>query len=293
MMRRALREPLLYFLLVGAALFAVTDLLGRNDGHRIVVSDADRARLSDQWRAQMGRAPTESQLQALIDQWIREEVYYREALAMGLDDDDVIIRRRLAQKLTFLTEDMATEDPPDEDTLRAYYKAHADRYAEPARFSFSHRYFSDDRRSDAEADARRALAGLNAAQTGASHRRPATAVTVSMASAADTAVTGADAGDPFMLQHDYVARSRREIAELFGNEFAAALVELPPGSWQGPVQSAYGWHLVRVDQQLPPRQPDFDQVAQQVTADFREDQRRRANEDYYQSLLRRYEIVRQ
>lgn len=261
-----LREPLVYFLLAGVALFVLTGALSGDDARHIVVSDAERARLSAQWQAQMGRAPTDNELSALVEQWIREEIYYREAIAMGLDQDDVIIRRRLAQKLTFLTEDLATAEAPSRDMLRAFYEAHLDRYQEPARWTFSHRYFSGERREQPQAEARAALEVL--------------------------AEGAAPTGDAFMLQQDYVGRSQREIAELFGREFAAALAELPTGSWQGPVRSAYGWHLVRMDDRQPPRQLPFPEVVDRVAADYRQEARQEANEAYYQSLRARYEIDR-
>lgn len=265
MTSKLLREPLLYFLLAGAALFLIADRFGGDGVQRIVVTDAERARLSAQWQAQMGRPPSPSELDALVEQWIREEIYYREAVAMGLDDD-VIIRRRLAQKLTFLTEDLAIGQAPSQETLRAYYESNAERYTEPERLSFVHRYFSSERRDQAEADARAALTDADA--------------------------ESAMQGDPFMLQRSYVERSQREIGELFGRDFAAALLDLPTGSWQGPVRSAYGWHLVRIEQRTPARQLDFDAVAERVAADFRQQQRREANEAYYQALLSKYDVVR-
>ena len=284
MLQRMLREPLLYFLLVGAGLFMMADRLGGEDGRRIVVTDAERARLSEQWQAQMGRPATDAELAALVEQWIREEIYYREAIAMGLDDDDVIIRRRLAQKLTFLTEDLATAETPGEKALRAYHRAHAERYAEPARFSFEHRYFSAERRQDPEADARAALAAMIGGE--------AVDFTGGAPDASGGAPDGAaPAGDPFMLQRSYLERSQREIGELFGREFAAGVAELPPGSWQGPLASAYGWHLVRVEQQRPARPLEFGEVAERVAADYRQDQRRQASEAYYRSLRDRYAIV--
>lgn len=256
----------MYFLLAGAALFILTRTLGGDDARHIVVSEAERARLSAQWQTQMGRPPTDNELSALVEQWIREEIYYREAIAMGLDQDDVIIRRRLAQKLTFLTEDLATADAPSRKTLQAFYEAHLDRYQEPERWTFSHRYFSGERREQPQAEARAALQAL--------------------------AEGAAPAGDAFMLQQDYVGRSQREIAELFGREFAADLAELPAGGWQGPVRSAYGWHLVRMDDRQPPRQLAFQEVADRVAADYRQEARREANEAYYRSLRARYEIDR-
>jgi peptidyl-prolyl cis-trans isomerase C len=263
--RWLVREPLVYFLAAGAALFLITGRLGDGGGQTIVVSDAERTRLAAQWQAQMGRPPTETELNGLVEQWLREEIYYREALALGLDADDVIIRRRLAQKLTFLTEDLGAGGEPDADELRAYYEHHAERYAEPERFTFSHAYFSDERRADAREDA---AAALDAASASA-----------------------APAGDPFMLQRHYVERSQREIGELFGRDFAAAIVDLDTGGWAGPIRSAYGWHLVRLEARHPPRQPSFDEVASRVGADLRQARRREASEAYYRSLRERYRIV--
>ena len=270
MLRWVLREPLSYFLMAGAALFALAEVAGDDDGRRIVISAAERGRLADQWQAQMGRPPTATELEALIEQWIREEIYYREAIAMGLDENDVIIRRRLAQKLTFLTEDLATAEAPNEAALADYHQRHREHYLEPARWSFEHRYFSSERRERADADAGEALARLQAGEGGGAVAQ----------------------GDPFMLQRSYAERSQREIAEAFGREFAAAIVDLPVGTWQGPVPSAYGWHVVKVEGRHSPRALPFAEVAERVAADLRQDQRRDANEAFYASLRGRYEIVR-
>lgn len=261
-MRKILTEPLLYFLLAGAAIFAVAKLTGTaGEDYRIEVTDAERARISDQWRSQMGRVPTNEELAGLVEQWVREEIYYREALRMGLDRNDVIIRRRLAQKLTFLTEDVIAGSTPSPEELRTYFEANADRYRIPERFTFRHRYFSDERRPNAEADAAAALA--------------------------DETVRG----DPFMLQRAYALRSSREIADLFGADFAAGLARLDPGRWQGPIRSAYGWHLVLLEQRAPARLPSLEEVQKRVAADLSQERRRQANEAYYQSLRQRYEII--
>ena len=260
------REPLLYFLIVGAALFLLSGAMSEEGDHRIVVTEAERARLVSQWQAQMGRDPTPAELEALIAQWIREEIYYREAIAMGLDRDDVIIRRRLAQKLTFLTEDLAAGGAPDPVAVRDYYEEHAERYVEPSRYTFSHVYFSSDRRANAESEARNALAAMG-------HADPPD-------------------GDPFMLQRNYVARSERDVAELFGREFAVALASLEAGAWRGPVPSAYGWHLVKLESRQPARRLEFEEVMQRVASDLRQERRRQANEAYYESLKDRYQVIR-
>lgn len=264
MLSRLLREPLIYFLLAGAGLFWLAAQLG-GDAQRIVVTDAELNRLSSQWQAQMGNPPSDTELAGLVEQWIREEIYYREAKAMGLDDDDIIVRRRLAQKLMFLSEDLIADQTLRQEDLEAYFREHADRYSEPERLSFAHRYYSRERRENAAADA---SADLAATRNGE-----------------------APPGDPFMLPGQYSERSERQIGELFGSEFAAELLALPVGAWQGPVRSAYGWHLVKIEQHRPARQPDFSEVAERVAADFRQQQRRRANEDFYAALRERYEVV--
>lgn len=261
---RLMREPLLYFLLAGAALFGAGEFFGDDDGQRIVVTANERQRLADQWQAQMGRPPSNEELEGLTEQWIREEIYYREALAAGLDQGDVIIRRRLAQKLAFLSEDLTATGTPEERTLRDWHETHAGRYTEPQRFTFSHRYFSTERRADAQADAQAALA--DAAEP--------------------------PDGDPFMLQQRYRERSQSEIAELFGREFAQTLTELPLAGWQGPVRSAYGWHLVNLEARSEPRALSFEEAAPRVVSDYTRDARQRASEAFYQSIRARYRIIR-
>jgi len=261
MIGRVLREPLLYFLGAGALLFWLTGASsGASDSHDIVVTAAERQRLQDQWTAQVGRAPSTAELARLVDDWTREEIYYREALALGLDDGDVIIRRRLVQKLEFLTQDMAATAEPTLAELTGHYEIHADRYREPERFSFVHRYFSSQR-PDAE--------------------------TAAHAAAADD---GAE-GDPFILQRTYAARSEAEIAELFGKEFAAAITALPTGVWSGPVRSAYGWHAVRVDTRIPARLPPLEEIRERVGRDLQQARRDAANAAFYAALRARYRIV--
>lgn len=261
-MQRLLNEPLLYFVVAGAGIFALGEFVANDDENYIIeVTDAERARLKDQWQAQTDRAPAERELDGLIEKWIREEIYYREALRMGLDRDDIIIRRRLAQKLNFLTEDVATTATPSAEALQAYFRENGDRYQLPERFSFRHRYFSTERRANAKLDATAALG--------------------------DETMDG----DPSLLQLTYVERTEQDIAHLFGTEFAAALKKLPEDGWQGPIRSAYGWHLVTIEKRTRSRMPSFDEVAGEVALDHQNYLRRLANERYYETLRSRYEIT--
>jgi len=257
-----LREPLLWFLLAGTALFALAN--SGDDAEPVVVSEADVQRLAAQWQAQMGRPPTQAELEGLVEQYVREEIYYREAKRMGLDRNDTIIRRRLAQKLRFVTEDLAVPAEPTTAELEAYYAEHAERYRQPPRFSFEQRYFSADRRDDAEA----------------------------AAAASAAAGDEGDPGDPFMLQRSYRERSGRQIADLFGGPFALAVTRLDAGDWSGPVRSAYGWHAVKVQEKLPELQLTLTEARDDVVADWQQARRETANEAYYAELRSRYDVVR-
>jgi len=259
---KLLKEPLVYFLLAGGLIFLL-DAGGFSDDETklIDVSDAQIRRISDQWQGQMGRPPTAEELDGLLEQWLREEIYYREARAMGLEANDTIIRRRLAQKLTFLSEDLADADDATDAELLAFYDQAPESYTQPEQFTFEHRYFSSDRRVDARTDA------VNARNSNESK------------------------GDPFMLQLSYAGRTQREIGDLFGREFAEELSALAVAdSWQGPLRSAYGWHLVRLSHRQPERLLPFTEVADRVGQDFKLARRQSANEELYQTLRAGYEI---
>lgn len=257
-----LKDPLVTFLVAGAAIFILAGYFSDDDiAYDVLVREADIQRLNDQWSMQMRRPPTEQELSGLVDQFVKEEIYYREAQRMGLDQNDTIVRRRMVQKLTFLTEDIATATAFSEEELKDYYTEHAEDYRVPERFSLSHRYFSADRRDDAEADAQ-------------------------------TALTTADKGDPFMLQKEYTARSQREIGDLFGRAFAEALAQLSASQRpQGPIESAYGWHTIVLKNRTEAFIPPFAQVAERVAVDAQQAARRAANDAYYEALSATYTVT--
>ncbi len=258
--RRWWQEPLLWFALVGALLFWFSGEIDQSANNRIELTPQVQQRIADQWQVQMGREPKPEELQGLIDNWVKEEIYYREALRLGLDSNDTIVRRRMVQKLTFLTEDIATAEEPTTAALDDYYQSHLADYQQPARFSFRHRYFSADRRDDAETDATQALAKLADAPAQGEATRTL--------------------GDPFMLQLAFAERSQRQIADLFGREFGEALVQLPPEQWAGPIRSAYGWHLIFITANTEPRQQPLAEVTERVKADLMLATRQQANQQY-------------
>ena len=264
------RSPLALFLVLGAGVFALDRGLDRGDAERrvIAVTDEQVAAVRARWEAQWGREPTALELERLVDEAVREEILYREAQRLALDRDDPIVRRRLAQKMTFLLEDRVELPAPSPGEIRAHYEAHAERYREPRRTTFRHVFLSSDRRADSERDAVRLLDVLGAAGEGGWRRL----------------------GDPFMLLGEYADRTDRELAELFGEPFAAALGELAVGVWQGPVRSAHGVHVVRVLGRREAQLPDLNAVRQRVVADLVEVRAREQHEAAFEALRARYEV---
>ena len=258
-LRQWLREPLLHVLLIGAALFAIHDALNpgtaqRQDANRIAITADDLAQLRIAWMAQWRRPPTADEMRNLLDGKIREEVLSREAVALGLDKDDTIVKRRLAQKMQFVMDDVAALREPTEDELRRWFEQNAQHFALPSLVTFRHLYFSPDRRGarahDDAADALQKLAGKPEEATGP-----------------------AGLADPFMFQDFYAERSSHQVAGIFGTSFAQALPGLKEGQWQGPVESGLGWHLVRVESKSPSRVPPFEEIEATVKSVWMDEQR--------------------
>jgi peptidyl-prolyl cis-trans isomerase C len=274
-MNNILKDPLFHFLLIGFAIFALYGVLNKDrasDNINVIsVNEPDIEQLKALWQKQWQRPPTKQELDGLVESHIREQVFYREALAMGLDKDDTIVRRRLMQKMEFLVADVSLPEDPEANALQEYYQNHLDRYREPARLSFSHIYFSVDQRGErAEQEAKAALDSLK--KTGADANFPA------------------DIGDRFMLPSNYANRSTDEIARDFGKEFAEQVAASPMRQWQGPVASGYGLHLVYISEVETARVRELEEVKEQVKNDYLFDLRQDANKKVYEKLRERYEI---
>ncbi len=270
------REPLVHFLVLGALLFGlfalVNDEASSKSPNRIEITASNVERLREVWSKQWNRPPTETELKGLIESHLREEVLYREGLALGLDQNDTIIRRRITQKMKFLFEDLADQVKPTHEELKGYFDRNQDQYRLPARFSFTHVYFSVDRRGiAAEQDARRLLAHLQTTDA--------------------TPLRASGQGDRLMLEYDFVRKTEQEVAKLFGRRFAEQLSEIPEGSWQGPIESGYGLHLVRIHDRIESRLPEMEEVRDKVQLDFSAERRRETNKKIYEQLKARYEIV--
>ena len=266
-----LREPLVHFVVLGVALFALAALVRErplDEAGSIVVTEGQIAHLATGFARTWQRPPTATELDGLIDDYVREEISYREAVAMGLDRDDTIVRRRMRQKLEFITEDVAAQAPSDAE-LEAHLDAHPDSFRIEPRLSFRQLYVSPDRRGEkAEKDALVLLARL-------------------AGSGPDVAVDG----DPLMVTEAFDLSPTSELAGHFGEAFATRLVEIEPGRWTGPVRSGYGWHLVFVRERVDGRVPELAEVRDAVEREWLAARRKEVVETTYRKMRERYTVV--
>jgi peptidyl-prolyl cis-trans isomerase C len=267
-LRAAVREPLLHFVLIGALLFAVTALRQKQSEHaEIRITAGEVAQLAAFWETQSQRKPSAEELRGLIEERIDEEVLAREAVRLGLDRNDVIVRRRLAQKMAFVSDDLAAVAEPPEHELRAYFDAHRATYTTPDLYALRHVYFNPDRHTTVDIDAQRALQRLT---------RGANADEV---------------GDPFMLPRELADVSRQDIVRDFGSSFADAVTGSTPGSWSGPVRSPFGVHLVKLESHIPSSAACFEDVRDSVRDAYLGQKQREANAALRTRLRQQYKIV--
>ena len=266
---RVLREPLLHFLLIGALLFVYYGLtrdLTESAPKRIHLSAAQVAQLKANFQRSRLREPSPDELAALIEAQLREEVFYREALAMGLDQDDPLVRRRLRMKFEFILEDLSAQNVSDEKLIE-FFNTEASRFQREAQIAFFQVYVDHTRREDAEADA---LALLDELKGGADP---------------------ASLGDATLLAARYPLTPTDIVSRDFGREFVAEIGQLPTGKWQGPIASPFGYHLVFVEDRVDALLPDFTDVRDTVLREYLAQQRKTQLDAVYQRLREDYEIT--
>jgi len=270
---RWLREPLLHFLLAGAVLFVLFRVLNGGDTgapREIVISETRVEALAENFARTWMRPPTPQELRGLVDDYIAEEVYYREAIAMGLDRDDTVIRRRLRQKMEFVSEGVAAAIEPSDAQLQTYLERYAEKFVEPQRLTFQQVFLSSERRGEAvRQDAERILAELVAGRGPAYPR---------------------ELGDPTLLPPAMESASPQEIANTFGTEFANQVDEAPVGQWSGPFQSGFGLHLVRVDERGAGSLPTLAEIRPIVLREWQSEQRQEANAAFLAQLRAKYDV---
>jgi peptidyl-prolyl cis-trans isomerase C len=269
---RGAREPFLQFLAVGFLVWSGVEAWHARDARYTVrLGSSDQQRIIAGYRQQFGQPPSPEQLRGLLDRYVREEILFREGLALDLDKDDEIVRRRIVQKFEFLQNDLAVPDPPATGALERWFDGNKSRYLTPERVAFSQVYFATDREGEQAAKTRatRALDTLRGRH----------------------ASRDLGLGDAFPGPSDFGALALAEARKLFGDsELTQQLFTLPVGRWAGPLRSGYGWHVVHVAAHLPPVLPRFAEVRERALDDYLDEERRRLNADHLEKLRSRYTI---
>jgi hypothetical protein len=273
-LRRLLGEPLVHFLLLGGLLFVYFEWRGGAGGpgsSRIAITPGRIEHLASGFARTWQRPPTDAELKGLVDDYVKEEIATREAVSLGLDRDDAVIRRRLRQKLEFLVEDAVDTAPPTDAELLEWLDTHPEAFRPEPQLSFRQVYLSAERRGEsAAADAERLLARLRAAGPSAAIDR---------------------LGDPSLLPAEGPLAPLREVARSFGDAFAKSLVAVEPGQWTGPLESPYGLHLVLVRERLAPAEPALAEIRPLVEREVVAERRRRSLDELYEKLLDRYTVT--
>ncbi len=276
-MKRLMHEPLIHFLLIGALLFALFHYVkpassAAPSSKEIRLSLDELAQMAMLFQSQWRREPTPEEFSRLVESRVQEEILYREALAMGLDKNDEIVRRRMAQKMQFLAEDVATAREPTTAELKSWFEKNSAKFSLPPRLSFRHLYFSPDRRGTrAREDAAKAL--------------------VKLAGQPEDSKLATSLADPFMFQDYYRDRAPDYLGKEFGPQFALAVARLAPGSWQGPIESGFGWHLVFVDTVISGRVAAFEEIETDVKTAWLGEQKALAWEKAYKEMRAKYTVL--
>jgi hypothetical protein len=273
---KILREPLVHFMFIGAAIYLLYGVFAEPvpeaDDKTIVVTAGEVEWMQTAWQKRWNRPPTAEEFDGLIQQYIKETVLYREALTMGLNKHDQVIRRRLAQKLEFLAKDLVALTPPTEAELQSYFDEHQERYQEPVLYTFTQIFIDPDKRGDTTLD-------------------DAEAIKANLIAQGDAVEDPGALGDDFMLQNWYPEKDVVEIQKLFGSGFTESLVKLSPGQWHGPVLSGYGVHLIYISSVSEPPAAVMADVREQVVRDWEMERGEELNDKFYASLRDQYTVV--
>jgi len=271
-MSKWLKEPLFHFLLLGALIFLVYNAVaGKGSAaDEIFISKGQQENLLNTFSRTWQRPPTPEEYQGLLQDYIRQEIAYRESRDMGLDQDDIVIRRRLRQKLEMLVEDVAALMPPNDEQLQTYLDENQAEFTLQPQISLRQVYFSTDRRGKAAAqDAEAFLQAISTDGEDGSFE---------------------EYGDPLPLPTTIKNMREDEIARLFGTVFTDGLQGLQTGRWSGPVESGYGLHAVIIDERIEGRVPELIEVRAEVQRDWMSRQRRESINNLYDRLAQNYTI---
>jgi len=286
LLAKILPDPIFHFIVIGSLLFVLDGVFFTKvkSEYRIEIDQVRIDWIKNTSKKESGHLPDEQALARLVDNDIQQEVFFREALSIGLEKDDVIVRRRLIEKFTFMLEGITNNTSPADEELQAFYRHNTDLFIQNERYSFSHYYFSEDNRSNARKDAEQALLKLT------------NIATVKTIASADNQRIG----DPFMMRYHYENLNSTQLKNNFGEQFTQSLVasnlntnnQVTQSSnyWFGPIKSIYGWHLIKMTNQQQRYLPDYKEIKAKVLATFLSQQRIITNDAMYEKLLAKYQV---
>ena len=269
-MKKLLREPLVHFVLIGIGLFLLYGWVSDDNdgGNTIYFDDYDMDNLIASWEMQWKRLPTDEELKSLVEQNIRQEVFYQEALKMNLDHNDEIIKRRLAQKMNFLSNDLATLKEPTTEDLQSYYQKNKSHYLLPPVYSFYQVSFRMDSRASAQKDAETFLQSVQGEEPG-NHE---------------------ESGDKLPFPYFFEDIDANELNRELGLEFSEDIKNLKVGQWAGPIRSGFGWHAIYIQEMTPPADPGYENIVERLKRDFEYENQIRVNDQVYYELRKNYNV---
>jgi peptidyl-prolyl cis-trans isomerase C len=271
-MARLLKEPFVHFVLIGALLFALyraneEPRAAEGGENRIVIDQQDYDHLKELWKIRWKREPAPSDIRALLDRHLRQEVFYREALRMNLDHNDEIIKKRLSQKMEAVANDLSTlTQPPTDERLKAFFHDHADFFKLPRAYQLQQVLFLS---SEEEVEAR---------------------MEETLAALRDGGEIPPDRRNKAALANDWPLTSVNDLGNAFGGDFTRSLDDLPAGTWGGPIRSGYGWHLVFIETRQDSVLPDFEAVRDYVAREFDYRSEMESQDRVFQELLGKYQV---
>jgi len=269
-MKKILKEPFFHFILIGIALFFLYGMVNdkTDSKNTIIINDFDVSSIISKWEMQWKRPPTEIELQNLINLNIKQEIFYQEALKMNLDHNDVIIKRRLSQKMQFLSNDIAAMVEPKDENLKEYYKEHVDKYLTPPTYSVYQITFSPDKRKDNYKDALETLEQFPNA----------------------TFDEMKNWGDTLPFNYYFENVNANELGLQLGSKFPEGLKDQKSNKWVGPIPSGFGYHLVYITDKTEPQLPPYESIKKSILRDYEYDNQKEINEAIYQELKKKYQI---
>jgi len=274
---KIVQNPITHITLFGFLLAVVLLIIfgvptSNEDNRRIVITESDVQQLWTSWKRTWQRDPTQQELRTQLQNFVREEVLYREALNRNYDRDDIVIRRSLVRKMDFLAEGQVEGRNLTDDQVKAYFNLRKERYRIPPQISFTHIYFNLDTR-------------------GEKIEQSINQVLMQLDNSSPKDIELSDYGDRFMLQSQYSDLTPREIKSQFGEIFTNQLTNLESGRWYGPIQSGYGLHVVYISNKIASRIPEWTEVKSKIYNDMLIEEKIAAKEQFYTEILRQYQIV--